>query len=187
MHDKKTKHRCFLTLEIILRRKVHVYIDVQMVNSVKHRYWKSRLTMSLKCKLIISSFKALEELFEDLSERFNSRMQSDGKGFLHDTEALLCLQIFFPVRYRTQVSVKPLFVVYVAEQSMFCLKPLHCSWTSEQINCELFGFVSIISFRIILRSPQVFQRSSRFVPTIYLCGRKRFFSLILLPPNNKLL
>ena len=56
---------------------------------------KSRLTMPLKCELAVSSFETLEELFEVSSERFNSRMQSDSKGFQHNTQALLSLQFFF--------------------------------------------------------------------------------------------
>ena len=39
------------------------------------------------------------------NERLNSRMQSDCKGFLYETQALLCLQIFFSISHKTQVRV----------------------------------------------------------------------------------
>ena len=73
--------------------------------------------MPLKCELAVSSFETLEELFEVSRERFNFRMQSDSKGFQHNTQAILCLQ-FFSISHKTQVRVKPLFPVYITEQSM---------------------------------------------------------------------
>ena len=92
--------------------------------SVGGTYWrptadtrKSRLTMPLKCELAVSSFETLEELFEVSSERFNSRMQSDGEGFLHDTQALLCLQFFFHLTQDSS-SRQAALSLYITEQSM---------------------------------------------------------------------
>ena len=49
--------------------------------------------------------------------RFNSRMQSDSKGFQHNTQALLCLQFFFHLTQDSS-SRQAALSLYITEQSM---------------------------------------------------------------------
>ena len=117
--------------------------------SVGGTYWrptsdarKSRLTMPLKCELAVSSFETLEELFEVSSERFDSRMQSDIKGFQHNTQALLCLQFFFHLTQdpsSRQAALSRLY--YWTEHAYMCVNvwnrfTVHEHSNKEIVNCS---------------------------------------------------